>query len=59
MGKRLGAVRVSRQFLTAAFLGLALTPLAPDAGSHAETHINKRIAAAHYLVDSAAQGLPR
>ena len=49
MAQRFGAVRVSRQLVLAAILGLFLTPLAPDAGSHAETHINKRIAAAHDL----------
>lgn len=52
MGKRLGAVRVSRQFVLAAALGLMLTPLAPDAGSHAETHINKRIAVAHAIAQA-------
>jgi hypothetical protein len=52
MGKRIGAIRVSRQFVLAAVFGLMLTPLAPDAGSHAETHINSRIATAHALVQA-------
>lgn len=59
MRKRLGAVRASRHFMFAALFGLVLTPLAPDAGSHAETRISTRIATAHYLAEIATIGHPR